>query len=127
MQTQEKYYLVDLGLRNALLGKDLASNTGHLLENVVYLELFRRGNQVWVGKADMLEVDFIARNKAGYTTYYQVSQTVQNPETLARELAPFDKIPDHNERILLTMDYETGSRNGVRQINLIDWLLGMYE
>jgi predicted AAA+ superfamily ATPase len=127
LQTQEKYYLVDLGLRNALLGKDLASNTGHLLENVVYLELFRRGNQVWVGKADMLEVDFIARNKAGYTTYYQVSQTVQNPETLARELAPFDKIPDHNERILLTMDYETGSRNGVRQINLIDWLLGMYE
>ncbi|MDR1981023.1 MAG: ATPase, partial [Tannerellaceae bacterium] len=87
----------------------------------VYLELLRRGNQVWIGKAGTLEVDFIARNKAGYTTYYQVSQTVQNPETLARELAPFDRIPDHNERILLTMDYETGSRNGVKQINLMDW------
>jgi predicted AAA+ superfamily ATPase len=70
-----------------------------------------------------LEVDFVARDRDGYTKYYQVSQTVQNLETLARELAPFDKIPDHNEKILLTMDYETGSRNGVKQINAIDWLL----
>jgi predicted AAA+ superfamily ATPase len=90
----------------------------------VYLELRRRENQVWIGKVDNTEVDFVARNKEGYTSYYQVSQTVQNPDTLARELAPFDKIPDHNERILLTMDYETGSRNGVKQINVIDWLLG---
>ncbi|MDR2813564.1 MAG: ATP-binding protein [Prevotellaceae bacterium] len=123
LSTQEKYYLVDTGLRNALLGKDLAADSGHLLENVVYLELIRRDNQVWTGKVNNLEVDFVARNKVGYTTYYQVSQTVQDPATLARELAPFDKIPDHNERILLTMDYETNSRNGVKQMNVTDWLL----
>ncbi len=123
LQTQEKYYLVDTGLRNALLGKNLASDAGHLLENVVYLELLRRGNQVWIGKVDNVEVDFVALNKNGYTEYYQIAQTVQNPETLARELTAFDKIPDHNNRILLTMDYESGSRNGVKQINILDWLL----
>jgi predicted AAA+ superfamily ATPase len=123
LATQEKRYLVDTGLRNALLGKDLTADAGRLLENVVYLELLRRGNQVWVGKVDSLEVDFVARSGEGYTTYYQVSQAAQAPETLARELAPFDKIPDHNERILLTMGYETGSRNGVKQLNVVDWLL----
>ncbi len=123
LQTQEKYYLVDTGLRNALLGKDLVNDAGHLLENVVYLELLRRGNQLWIGKVDNVEVDFVARNKDGYTVYYQVAQSVQNSETLTRALTPFDKIPDHNEKILLTMDYETGSRNGVKQINVLDWLL----
>jgi predicted AAA+ superfamily ATPase len=123
LQTQKKYYLVDTGLRNALLGKNLSSDTGYLLENVIYLELLRRGNQIWIGKVDNIEVDFTTRNKDGYTVYYQVAQTVQDPETLARELMPFDKIPDHNDKILLTMDYETGSRNGVKQINILDWLL----
>jgi predicted AAA+ superfamily ATPase len=123
LATQEKYYLVDLGLRNALLGKKLSADAGHLLENVIYLELKRRDYQVWIGKIDNLEVDFICRDKNGYTKYIQVSQTVQNPDTLARELAPFDKIPDHNERLLITMDYENGDRNGVKQINAIDWLL----
>ncbi len=123
LATQEKYYLVDLGFRNALLGKELSTDTGHLLENVIYLELKRRNNQVWIGKADNLEVDFVVRNNDGYTQYIQVSQTVQNPTTLSRELAPFDKIPDHNEKILITMDYQTGTHNGVRQINAIDWLL----
>jgi predicted AAA+ superfamily ATPase len=123
LATQEKYYLVDVGLRNALLGKDLASDSGHQLENVVYLELLRRGNQVWIGKIGNAEVDFVVRDPDGYTKYIQVAQTVHHPETLARELAPFDKIPDHNERILLTMDWETGSRNGVKQVNVVDWLL----
>jgi len=68
-------------------------------------------------------VDFVVRNNEGYTQYIQVSQTVQNAITLARELAPFDNIPDHNEKILITMDYETGTHNGVKQINAIDWLL----
>jgi len=124
LTTQEKYYLVDLGLRNALLGKELASDAGHLLENVIFLELQRRNYQVWIGKADRLEVDFVARDKDGYTKYIQVAQTVKNADTLARELAPFGKIPDHNERLLITMDFETGSHNGIKQINAIDWLLG---
>ncbi len=123
LATQEKYYLVDLGFRNALLGKELVSDAGHLLENVIYLELKRRNYQIWIGKTDNLEVDFVVRNNEGYTQYIQVSQTVQNAVTLARELAPFDNIPDHNEKILITMDYETGTHNGVKQINAIDWLL----
>lgn len=123
LSTQEKYYLVDLGFRNALLGKELVSDAGHLLENVIYLELKRRNHQIWIGKTDNLEVDFVVRNNEGYTQYIQVSQTVQNTITLARELAPFDNIPDHNEKILITMDYETGTHNGVKQTNAIDWLL----
>jgi predicted AAA+ superfamily ATPase len=123
LMTQEKYYLVDLGLRYALLGKELSADAGHLLENVIFLELQRRGEQVWIGKADNLEVDFVARDKDGYTKYIQVALTVKEQKTLDRELAPFTKIPDYNERLLITMDYEQGSRNGVKQLNVIDWLL----
>ena len=123
LATQEKYYLVDLGLRHALLGKELLADTGHLLENVIFLELQRRSEQVWIGKADNLEVDFVVRDKDGYTKYIQVASTVKEEKTLDRELAPLAKIPDYNERLLITMDYETGSRNGVKQINAIDWLL----
>lgn len=124
LATQEKYYLVDTGFRNALLGKELGSDSGHLLENAIYLELLRRGNQVWIGKADNKEVDFVVRNEKGYTQYIQVAQTVKSAETLARELAPFERIKDHNEKLLITLDFETGSRNGIKQINAIDWLLG---
>lgn len=123
LATLEKYYLVDLGLRYSLLGKELSTDTGHLLENVIFLELQRRDEQVWVGKADHLEVDFVARGKDGYTKYIQVAWTVKEQKTLDRELAPFAKIPDYNERWLITMDYENGSHNGVKQINAIDWLL----
>lgn len=124
LATQEKYYLVDTGFRNALLGKELGSDSGHLLENAIYLELLRRGNQVWIGKADNKEVDFVVRDEQGYTQYIQVAQTVKSAETLARELAPFERIKDHNEKLLITLDFETGSRNGIKQINAIDWLLG---
>ena len=123
LATQEKYYLVDLGLRYALLGKELTVDTGHLLENVIFLELLRRDYQIWIGKTDNLEVDFVVRNKAGYTQYIQVAYTVKDPKTLERELAPFNKIKDFNERFLITMDYETGNHNGVKQINAIDWIL----
>lgn len=127
LATKEKYYLVDLGLRYALLGKDLHVDTGHLLENIIYLELKRRDSQVWIGKMDNLEVDFVVRDKNGYTKYIQVAYTVRDPETLQRELAPFAKIPDFNERLLITMDYETGSHNGIKQLNAIDWLLTIEE
>ena len=123
LATQEKYYLVDLGLRYSLLGKELTTDTGHLLENIIFLELQRRNSQVWIGKTDNLEVDFVVRDENGYTKYIQVAYTVKEKKTLERELAPFEKIPDFNERLLITMDYETGSHNGVKQINAIDWLL----
>lgn len=122
LTTQEKYYLVDLGFRNALLGKELASDAGHLLENIIYLELKRRNNQVWIGKTNNLEVDFVVRNNQGFTQYIQVSQSVQNITTLERELAPFKKIADHYEKLLITMDYDTGTYNGIKKINAIDWL-----
>ena len=123
LATQEKYYMVDLGFRNALLGKELASDAGHLLENIIYLELKRRNNQIWIGKTNNLEVDFVVRNNNGFTQYIQVSQTVQNRQTLERELAPFENISDHYEKLLITMDYDTGTYNGIKKINAIDWLL----
>ena len=123
LATQEKYYLVDVGIRNALLGKELASDAGHLLENIIFLELKRRNNQVWIGKTNHLEIDFVVRNNDGFTQYYQVAQSVQNPTTLARELAPFESIADHHEKLLITMDYDTGTYNGIKKINAIDWLM----
>ncbi len=123
LATQEKYYLVDLGFRNAILGKELASDAGHLLENIVYLELIRRNYQVWIGKVNNLEVDFVVRNNDGFTQYIQVSQTVQDKVTLERELTPLNTIPDHFEKLLITMDYDTGTYNGIKKINAIDWLL----
>jgi len=122
LATQEKYYLVDLGFRNALLGKELASDAGHLLENIIYLELKRRNNQVWIGKTNNLEVDFVVRNNEGFTQYIQVAQTVQNATTLERELAPFDTITDHHDKLLITMDYDMGTYNGIKKINALDWL-----
>jgi len=125
LATLEKYYSVDIGFRGALIGNELSQNRGHLLENIIYLELLRRGYQVWIGKVDSLEVDFVARNPAGYTQYFQVAATVQEVKTLERELKPFDKIGDHNEKLLLTLDHEAGSRNGIKQLNIVDWLLAM--
>ena len=86
------------------------------------IELKRRNNQVWIGKTSNLEVDFVVRNNKGFTQYIQVSQTVQNATTLERELAPFNKIEDHHEKLLITMDYDTGTYNGIKKINAIDWL-----
>ncbi len=123
LTTQEKYYTVDLGFRNLLLGKEVGQDAGHLLENVIYLELRRRGNEIWVGKIGEREVDFVARDNEGYLTYYQVAYTVRDETVLERELAPFDKIPDHNPKVLITLDPEEVSRRGVRQINAINWLL----
>lgn len=123
LTTQEKYYAVDLGFRNLLLGKEVGQDAGHLLENVIYLELRRRGNEIWVGKIGEREVDFVARDNKGYLTYYQVAYTVRDETVLERELTPFDKIPDHNPKILITLDPEEVSRRGVRQVNAINWLL----
>ncbi|MDR1950744.1 MAG: ATP-binding protein [Bacteroidales bacterium] len=127
LTTLEKYYLTDVGLRNALLGKELSTDAGHLLENIVFLELQRRNYQIWIGKADNLGIDFVVRDRNGYTKYIQVAYTVKDQSTLERELAPFAKISDFNERLLLTTDYETGSHNGIKQINVINWLLSHNE
>ncbi len=122
LMTGGKYYVADMGLRYYLLGSKSADR-GHILENVVYLELLRRGYEVHIGKMGSAEVDFIAINDEG-TEYYQVAYTVMDDEALKRELKPLDSISDHNPKYLLTMDNEPlTSHNGIKQINVLDWLL----
>lgn len=124
LKTLGKYYMVDTGLRNLLLAGS-ASDTGHLIENIVYLELLRRGNKVNIGKLAEKEVDFVARYSEGIA-YYQVSSTVLDENTLKRELEPLQRIPDNHPKFLLTLDEIGAGANydGIRQLNLIDWLLG---
>jgi len=124
LKTGDKYYAADIGLRYALLGSKKA-DYGHILENIVYLELLRRGYDIYIGKIGNNEVDFIAINDNG-EEYYQVAYTVIDAEgkTLKRELAPLEAIKDHNPKYLLTMDHVPPvSHNGIRQINALDWLL----
>lgn len=122
LTTGVKYYLSDTGLRFYLLGSKKVDE-GHILENIVYLELLRRGYEVYVGKYDDREVDFIAINEKG-EEYYQVAYTVRDENTLKRELASLENINDHNPKYLLTMDFTPyTSHNGIKQINVLDWLL----
>lgn len=117
-----KYYVTDIGLRYYMLGNRI-SDTGHILENIVYLELIRRGYQVYIGKVDNTEVDFIAHYDNN-TSYYQVSLSVMDESTLSRELKSLQTINDHNPKYLLTTDY-LGDPNyeGIQQLNVYDWLL----
>ena len=122
LATGSKYYVADIGLRYFLLGTRHTDN-GHILENIVYLELLRRGYEVYVGKVGEGEIDFIAVNAEG-ETYYQVAQTVMEESTLKRELASLEAIKDHNPKYLLTMDYTpVTSYNGIKQLNVLEWLV----
>lgn len=122
LATGAKYYVADIGLRYFILGTKQA-DMGHILENIVYLELIRRGYEVHIGKVGDAEVDFIAIGAEG-EEYYQVSQTVLEEQTLKRELSSLDAIKDHNPKYLLTMDYTPlTSYNGIKQVNVLEWLL----
>ena len=126
LKTLEKYYIVDIGMRYMLLGSRQA-DAGHVLENIVYLELLRRGYDVYVGKINSYEVDFVAQNKKG-TVYFQVALTVRDENTLLRELRPLQAIRDHYPKIILTMDEEPEEQyEGIRRINARDWLLGIVD
>lgn len=123
LKTLDKYYAVDMGMRKVLLGSK-AMDAGHILENIVYLELLRRGYDVYIGKVDDLEVDFVAMDDKGMT-YYQVSATVRDEKTLKRELASLQSINDHYPKILLTLDDDPEMEYaGIRKFNALDWLLG---
>ena len=122
LRTLGKYYIVDIGLRNYLLGFRNRDN-GHVLENIIYFELLRRGYDVSIGKIDNAEIDFIA-NKADEKIYIQVTESMMNEDVRRRELAPLQKINDNYEKIVLSMD--TGmdtSYEGIKSINIIDWLI----
>ena len=124
LKTLDKYYVIDIGLRYMLLGKR-GMDAGHILENVVYLELLRRDYDVYVGKADSFEVDFVAQNQDG-NHYYQVALTVRDETTLAREIRPLQMLQDDYPKVILTLD-DDPSRDieGIKIINARDWLLGL--
>ncbi|MDD0822885.1 ATP-binding protein [Mannheimia sp. AT1] len=124
LQRLEKYYAVDLGFRNLLL-PDHQQDFGHLLENLVYLELRRRYAKVYVGNVDKYEVDFVVVTDVGNYEYYQVSETVLSAETLERELRPLQMIDDQYPKYLLTMDIiqPNANYNGIQKKNILDWLL----
>ena len=118
-----KYYVVDTGLRSYLLGKKADSDMGHILENIVYLELLRRGYRVYVGKVNNTEIDFVAENRDGIK-YFQVALTVRDEKFLERELRSLKNTEDHYPKYLITMDMDlTADYEGITKINIIDWLL----
>ena len=124
LKTKPKYYASELGLRKVVLG-NAPGDAGHILENVVYLELIRRGGKVHVGKIGATEVDFVVIGEEGME-YYQVAYSVNDADgsVLQRELRPLLAIKDHNPKYLLTMDYGPMiNHDGIRQVYVLDWLL----
>jgi predicted AAA+ superfamily ATPase len=123
LRSNAKYYAVDTGLRYFLLGNK-GADSGHILENIVFLELLRRGNKVSIGKVGEKEVDFVAEGVNGIE-YFHVAETLRGKGTLAREISSLNAIPDHNPKFILTRDYEPAiTHNGIKQLNVLEWLLG---
>lgn len=127
LATQEKYYLVDAGLLNVLVGKERITEKGHILENIVYLELIRRGNKVWTGTARNTEVDFVCKNQIGEIEYYQIAWLMSSESTVEREFGALEKINDNYPKYLLTTDSFTQNRSGIRHLNVFNWLLNLNE
>jgi len=123
LATLEKYYIVDVGLLNVLVGRERTSDRGHTLENIVYLEFLRRGYKVWTGRLRNTEVDFTVKNRNGEIEYYQVSWEISNEETEKREFAPLEAIKDNYPKFLLTKDTFTQNRYGIIHKNVFEWLI----
>ncbi len=124
LQTLNKYYIVDPCFAKVRLKKSIIKDRSHWLENMVYLELFRRNKEVFIGKRNNLEVDFVVIDYNDYTSYYQVAWTTENPGTLERELASLRAIKDSTPKYLITTDIDFNPvYDGIRKLNVIDWLL----
>lgn len=123
LRTNSKYYAVDAALRYYLLGGSTEKDAGHLLENVVFLELLRRGYKIKIGKIDGKEIDFVAQKSGGKIEYYQVAQSIIDEKTLLRELEPLQAIKDNHPKYLLTRDYDGSNYKGIQHINVLEWLL----
>ena len=122
LKTLGKYYIVDIGLRNYLLG-NRGGDSGHILENIIYFELLKRGYEVSVGKIDNKEIDFIA-TKTNEKKYIQVTETMTSEETRLRELAPLTMVRDNYEKLIITMDKPIITDvDGIKIVNALDWLL----
>ncbi len=123
LKSMAKYYVTDLGMRNYLLGYK-NTDRGFILENIVYLELIRRGYKVFIGKVDNGEIDFVAQ-KGSETIYIQVAESIQDEKTFEREMKPLKAVKDFNQRVIITTDYDINeSYNGIKHINIFDFLLG---
>ena len=123
LATLEKYYLVDLGLLNVLVGRDRIADRGHILENVVYLELLRRGYKIWTGTLRDGEIDFTVKNRNGEIEYYQVSWEVSSEKTAEREFKPLETVKDNYPKFLLSTESFPQSRAGIIHKNVFEWLL----
>lgn len=123
LATQEKYYLVDLGLLNVLVGRDKTADRGHILENAVYLELLRRGYKIWTGTFRNGEIDFTVKNCNGIVEYYQVSWKISSAETEEREFTPLETVKDNYPKFLLSTESFPQSRAGIIHKNVFEWLL----
>ena len=123
LATLEKYYLVDLGLLNVLVGRDRTADRGHILENVVYLELLRRGYKIWTGTLRNGEIDFTVKNRNGEIEYYQVSWKILSVETEEREFTPLETVQDNYPKFLLSTESFPQSRAGIIHKNVFEWLL----
>ena len=123
LTTNEKYYLVDLGLRQIVFDNKFDSDLGHKLENVVFFELLRRGGEVFTGKNKDKEIDFMVQKSNNEREYYQVAYTVSDEHILNREIQSFKNINDNYPKYLLTLDFDNSSVNGIKKLNVIDWLL----
>ena len=123
LSTNEKYYVVDLGLRNITATNKYDTDLGHKLENVVYFELFRRGGKVYAGKHNDKEIDFVVQKPNNEREYYQVAYTVNDEKTFKREISAFKNVKDNYPKYLLTLDFENTSIDGIQKLNVIDWLL----
>lgn len=124
LKTGDKYYICDLGLRRYLLGE--IKDVGSILENVIFLELKRRGYEIYIGKNGDNEIDFVVKKDDGIK-YIQVSLSVRDNETLKRELNSLQTIKDHYPKYIITLDYDNEVYNGIKQINAIDFLLGKVD
>lgn len=123
LTTNEKYYVVDLGLRNIVTTNQYNTDLGHKLENVVYFELLRRGGKVYVGKHKDKEIDFVVQKPNNEQEYYQVIFTVNDEKTLKREISSFRNIKNNYPKYLLTLDFDNTNIDGIQKLNVIDWLL----
>lgn len=123
LATLEKYYLVDIGLLNVLVGRDRKADRGYILENVVYLELLRRGYKIWTGTLRNGEIDFTVKNRHGEIEYYQVSWDISNPETEKREFEPLETVKDNYPKFVLSTESFPQSKAGIIHKNVFEWLL----